>query len=53
MEILASKDGPIRKFYLIKEFGVRLRALGYDPQKMSCQELDAAIAKALINAERV
>jgi len=40
-----SKDGPVHKFYLIKEHGSRLKASGYEPQKMSCAELREAIAK--------
>jgi hypothetical protein len=37
-------DGPVKKFALIKAWGTILREHGFEPQKMSCAELEAAIA---------
>ena len=42
-DTLIEKDGPERKFYLIKRYGDFLRKAGYDPQTMSCQEIEAAL----------
>ena len=42
-DTLIEKDGPARKFYLIKRYGDFLRKAGYDPQTMSCQEIEAAL----------
>ena len=43
-DTLIEKDGPARKFYLIKRYGdFFLRKAGYDPQTMSCQEIEAAL----------
>ena len=32
------KDGPAKKFYLIKAYGRILRAAGHDPAKLSCAQ---------------
>jgi hypothetical protein len=40
---MARDDGPVRKFYLIKQYGVALRNAGFDPRKMSCREIETAI----------
>jgi hypothetical protein len=42
--IKSKKDGPIKKFELIKAFGSALRQSGSpDPRKMSCAELERQI----------
>ena len=46
-EIASQKDGPIKKFQLIKIFGSALRQSGLDPRKMSCAELEKNIAAML------
>lgn len=39
-ELLDLKDGPQKKFYLIKQFGAALREkLGYDPRMLGCDRL--------------
>ena len=43
-DTLIERDGPERKFYLIKRYGDFLRKAGYDPQTMSCQEIEAGVA---------
>jgi hypothetical protein len=41
----SKKDGPIKKFELIKAFGSALRQSGSpDPKTMSCAELESQIA---------
>ena len=43
--IKSKKDGPIKKFELIKAFGSALRQSGSpDPKIMSCAELERQIA---------
>ena len=42
-DTLIEKDGPARKLYLIKRYGDFLRKAGYEPQTMSCQEIEAAL----------
>jgi hypothetical protein len=39
------KDGPIRKFYLIKQYGALLRHRGLDPREMSCREIETELLK--------
>lgn len=41
------KSGPVKKFYLIKEYGDVLRASGVDPNRMSCDEIEAHLAATL------
>ena len=43
----AAKDGPVKKFQLIKAFGVMLRDRGLDPHVMSCTELETHISAIL------
>ncbi len=43
--------GPVLKFYLVKAYGTKLRALGYEPQKMSCVEIIAANESADAESE--
>jgi hypothetical protein len=37
---LINKDGPIKKFYLVKQYGAALASAGYDAKKMSCKEIE-------------
>ena len=37
------KDGPAKKFYLIKAYGSELRAAGLDPRELSCAEIVALL----------
>jgi hypothetical protein len=46
-EIASQKDGPIKKFQLIKIFGSALRQSGSEPAQMSCAELEKNIAAML------
>lgn len=41
------KDGPDKKFRLIKFFGPALRKAGHEPKTMSCKDIEAAVAKLL------
>jgi hypothetical protein len=36
-------NGPVKKFQLIKTFGSALRAAGYEPKEMSCEQIEAAL----------
>lgn len=49
-EIMKQKDGPAKKFALIKFFGAMLREHGYKPKEMSCAELVLAIESLNDNA---
>jgi hypothetical protein len=43
----SQKDGPVKKFQLVKIFGSALRQCGHDPKAMSCAELEAEIITML------
>ena len=51
-EALAAKNGPFKKFYLLKHYGADLRAAGHgfeDLRKLGCDEIVALLkAKSLI-----
>jgi hypothetical protein len=46
-QIATQKDGPIKKFQLIKLFGAAIRQGGVEPKEMSCTELEARISEML------
>jgi hypothetical protein len=46
-EILALKDGPEKKFKLMKLYGVALRERGIEGKTMSCAEIVAVIEKLM------